>query len=958
MLKKIKNAPLYILHDGPPYANGHIHIGHALNKILKDMIIKANSMSGKRAPYIPGWDCHGLPIEQQLMKELGIGKRHVEDVPGFRRKAREFAKKFVDIQREEFKRLGITGDWDNPYVTMSTQYEGSIIRAFRKLLGKGYIYRGKKAIYWCVTCETALADAEVEYRDKASDSVYVKFELDSESRKNVSDYAPSDRPASLVIWTTTPWTLPANMAVAVAETEKYVFLKDIRTMEYYIVAEKLADSFISETGLECMPKPEKGPLGEKLVDLELKYRHPLNDKTNPVIHTDFVAMDTGTGIVHIAPGHGEDDFYAGKEWGLDIFCPVNEQGKFTKDAGMFEGLGVFEANEKIVGVLRERGVLLDAKSITHSYPHCWRCKHPVIFRATEQWFLGVDYKELRNELLRAADKVHWVPPAGRERMRSMLEQRPDWCLSRQRYWGTPIPVLYCGNCAKPQIDDALLESTEKRVFKEGTDFWFSEEPAKLLPPGHKCSCGSSDFIKEKDILDVWLDSGVSWLAVLKAKEATQETQAKQETQATQETQEMQAKQETQAKQERNSTLAASRVCGQAGAQEATAGDNLSPLPSPLSPSSGTLRKAPGTSGSPGGALSAGSWYPADLYLEGTDQHRGWFQTSLIPSVAMENKAPYRTVLTHGFVLDDQGRGMHKSMGNVVAPQEVTDKYGADILRLWVALSDYFDDVRLSAKLLEGPVDTYRKIRNTIRYMLGNIWDYDPVKHAVPPGKMQEMDRYMLHRLSCLTETVISDYNAFRFRPAIRNIADFCILDLSAFYLDALKDRLYTLGKNSGERRSCQTVLYETASAVLRLMAPVLSFTAEESWQSLRNEASMLKEEGAMDRSSELEESVFLSDFPSVRMDWKDESLSARWERIREIRGKILKSLEEARQNGIIGSSLEAKVVFRTSDEDLQEFLSDTAPLWPSVAIISVCGLEKVKGSDKALKVLVFHAEGK
>ncbi len=871
MLLARKGKPPYILHDGPPYANGHIHIGHALNKILKDMTVKSAAMSGRFAPYVPGWDCHGLPIEQALLKEMKIGKRHVEDIVSFRKKAREFAGKFINIQREEFKRLGVTGEWDNPYITMSTRYEGSIIHAFMELFRKGYIHKDKKTVYWCASCETALADAEVEYKDKVSPAVYVKFKTAESAGKLSGLPIPASAGVFIVIWTTTPWTLPANMASAVAKDENYSVFKNKKDGEFLIIADKLADGFMSETGLDC----EKigSVSGEKLVGL--KYKPPFSDRINPVIETDFVAMDAGTGIVHIAPGHGEDDFYAGKKWGIEIFCPVDNCGKFTKEAGDFAGLQVFEANPVIIEKLRGQNALIAHKDITHSYPHCWRCKQPVIFRATEQWFMSIDKNGLRNELIRAAERVRWIPPAGRDRISAMLELRPDWCLSRQRYWGTPIPVLYCKTCDKPQADDRVLKLIEKRVFAEGTDFWFAEEPSKLVPEGYKCSCGGAEFIKEKDILDVWMDSGVSWLAVLKGREA-----------------------------ENNGDM---------------------------------------------------KWYPADLYLEGSDQHRGWFQTSLIPSVAIEGGPPYHAVLTHGFVLDDNGRAMHKSMGNVVSPQEVIDKCGADVLRLWTALSDYSEDVRLSPKLLEGPVDSYRKIRNTLRYLLGNIWDYKPQEHIVEYAKLEEMDRYMLHLLSELIKSVRDNYKAFRFRAAIRAIADFCILDLSAFYLDALKDRLYTLGKNSPERRSCQTVLHEITVSLLKLMAPVLSFTAEEAWQLLREDR------------PDSPESVFLSDFPAERGEWRDENLCARWSRIRQIREKILKSLEESRQNGNIGASLEAAVTFRTSDSEMHGFISGAMKLWPSIAIISDCRLElysndahKTGGWDKAvenLQVLTAHAEG-
>jgi len=860
MLEKRRSSKPFILHDGPPYANGHIHIGHALNKILKDMVIKSRSMQGYYTPYVPGWDCHGLPIEQALLKEMKMGKRHIDDIPAFRRSAREFAGRFLDIQREEFKRLGILGAWDKPYVTMANSYEGTVIKAFRELLEKGHIHRDKKTIYWCVSCETALADAEVEYADKASPSVYVRFPL--ETLPEGIEAVARNR-ASIVVWTTTPWTLPSNMAAAVAGAEDYRVLET--GGQYLIVADKLADAFLAATGLEAV----KGALipGEKLVGL--KYSHCLAPHLpearrfhRQVIATDFVDMSTGTGIVHIAPGHGEEDFHAGKKWGLDIFCPVKEDGRFNADAGVFEGLKVFEANEKIVETLKADGLLLGHKKIEHSYPHCWRCKQPVIFRATEQWFLKVDVGGLREKLMKAADGVRWLPEAGHERMAGMLKTRPDWCLSRQRYWGTPILAVYCKECGKVQEDHAFLKCMEERVFAEGSDFWFSEPVEKLLAPGTKCSCGGTEFSKEKDIMDVWLDSGVSWYAVIKA-----------------------------------------------------------------------------------GMLGPGDFYPADLYLEGSDQHRGWFQTSLIPSVALNGRPPYKAVLTHGFVLDEHGRAMHKSTGNVVAPQEVISKYGAEILRLWVALCDYSDDIRISEKILAGPIDTYRKIRNTVRYLLGNLSDFKPALHRVADADLVETDRYMRARLAVTVAAVEKHYADFQFRQAIRAVADFCILDLSAFYLDSLKDRLYTFSPDSAERRSAQTVLYDTLTAVLKMTAPVLSFTAEEAWATARAEI-----------DPALEESVFLSDYPKFPADWADKTLLERWEKIMAARETITKAIEEVRKTGAVGSSLEARIILRTSKPEMKAFLESALPLWPQVAIVSEAAVE-LDAAAPELEVKVFKAEG-
>ena len=860
ILEKRRSAKPFILHDGPPYANGNIHIGHALNKILKDMVVKSHAIMGYYTPYVPGWDCHGLPIEQALLKEMKMGKRHIDDIPAFRGKAREFAARFIDIQREEFKRLGVFGEWKKPYITMSKDYEGTVIKAFRELMEKGHIHRDKKTIYWCVSCETALADAEVEYKDKTSPSIYVRFPLET-----LPDGfgAAAQNHASIVIWTTTPWTLPSNMAAAVSKTEDYRVLET--GGQCLIVADKLADAFLAATGLDAV----KGALipGEKLVGL--KYSHCLAPHLpqsrrfpRPVIATDFVDMSTGTGIVHIAPGHGEEDFHAGKKWGLEIFCPVREDGKFDSDAGIFEGMKVFEANDKVVETLQADGNLLALKKIEHSYPHCWRCHQPIIFRATEQWFLKVDLDGLREKLLKAAEGVRWLPSAGKERMAGMLKTRPDWCLSRQRYWGTPIIAVYCKECGKVQEDSAFLKRMEERVMAEGSDFWFSEPVEKLMPPGSKCSCGGTEFRKEKDIMDVWLDSGVSWYAVVK-----------------------------------------------------------------------------------NGMLGPGDFLPTDMYLEGSDQHRGWFQTSLIPSVALRGEPPYRAVLTHGMILDDKGHAMHKSAGNAIAPQEIVGKYGAEILRLWVALCDYSEDVTISEKILAGPIDTYRKIRNTMRYLLGNLSDFNPARHRLSDDKLLETDRYMRARLAVTAAAVEKYYKDFQFRPAIRAVADFCILDLSAFYLDSLKDRLYTLSADNPARRSGQTVLYDTLVAVMKMISPVLSFTAEEAWQTVRKEI-----------APDLEESVFLSDYPRFPSAWLDRPLLEKWERIMNIREQATKAIEELRKNGSVGSSLEAKVVFRTSKEETAVFIRENEALWAQALIVSECALETDPSAGE-LEIKVLQAEG-
>ncbi|MDR0291626.1 MAG: isoleucine--tRNA ligase [Elusimicrobium sp.] len=848
MLEARKNAPVFILHDGPPYANGHIHIGHALDKTVKDMIVKNRTMAGFRSPYVPGWDCHGLPIETALMKELKIEKKNIkeEDVPAFRKKTREFAGKFIGIQRDGFIRLGVQGDWENYYSTMTPRYEGTVIATFLDFIERGLAYRGKKTIYWCPKCETALADAETEYKDKTSVSIYLRF--------NLAEKFKGKERTSLVVWTTTPWTIPANRAAAVNKDETYVLLRDKKTDEHYIVAQKLAETFAKTCGLDV--SKEVSFLGEEIVGL--KYKHPFTGVLNPVIWTDFVAMDTGVGIVHIAPGHGEDDFHAGQKWGLDIFCPVDEKGVFTADAGVCVGRNIFEANSEIVKLLKEQGNLIKQENITHSYPHCWRCKEPVIFRATEQWFLSIDDNNLRKKLSDAVDGVKFFPPAGKERIGSMVRGRPDWCLTRQRFWGTPATVFYCESCGKEQVDKKLFDRVKELGMKHGGDFWFNFPNEDILPAGYACKCGGKKFRKEKDILDVWLDSGCSWRAVLQDR---------------------------------------------------------------------------------------GLKYPADLYSEGSDQHRGWFQSSLIPSVALEGKAPFEQILTHGFVLDQQGRAMHKSLGNSVEPHEVFNKYGADILRLWVSLSDYQDDVRISDEILQGPVDSYRKLRNTLRYALGSMFDFDVKKHKLPPEKLAEMDRYMLSRLDGLIKEVNAAYEKYEFRAVVRALLDYCILDLSSFMLDASKDRLYTTGTDAPARRSAQNALYEIMLTLLKFLAPVLSFTTEEAWQELKK----------LPCGADLEESVFLSLFPKNASVRSDAALEDKWNKIRKTREIVLKALEDARTANLIGSSLEAKIIFKTSSARELKFLEENKALWAEIAIVSA--VEIVNAGGDELVVVVEHAHG-
>lgn len=853
MLAVANGNEKFVLADGPPYANGCIHTGHALNKVLKDIVNKSHSMMGYYTPYVPGWDCHGLPIEQALIKEMKIDKREIKDIPAFRQRAREFAQKFVDLQREGFKRLGITGEWENPYLTMSNVYEGLTVASFFEALEKGYVYKGKKTIYWCPTCETALADAETEYQDKVSNSIYLRFKV-KEFAPEVFKDIDSSKDIYLAVWTTTPWTIPANRASAVNFDEDYRIMQT-KDGSYLIAADKLADVFIETCGLGVTTAAKIK--GEKLVGI--KYEHPLTKVLNPVIHTDFVTMDTGVGIVHMAPGHGEEDFHAALKWDIEIFCPVDEKGVFTDEVGEFSGMSIYKATPLIIEKLNSIGSLIKQADITHSYPHCWRCKHPIIFRATEQWFLSIDKDNLRGRLCDEIEHTKWYPASGEKRIKSMVQQRPDWCLSRQRYWGVPLMIFYCKKCGKYQVNKKLFEHIVARAMKDGSDFWFKEDAASILPEGYACDCGGTEFTKEKDILDVWFDSGVSWKEVLKYR---------------------------------------------------------------------------------------GLGFPSDVYLEGSDQHRGWFQTSLIAATVLEGKAPFKNVITHGMILDQQGKAMHKSAGNSVEPDEIINKFGADILRLWVSFTDYSDDVRLSSEILEGPIDSYRKIRNTVRYALGNLFDYDPQLHKVQGENLAELDKYMLNRLDELIKNVTEDYREFRFRNAVRSITDFCILDLSSLMLDASKDRLYTLGAESPARRSAQTVLYEILETLLKLLAPVLSFTCEEAWQEIKK----------LPCGKGLAESIFLTTFPKNVSYKAPAEVDAKWNKIREIRVLVLKALEESRQAGLIGAPLEAKITFNSSNAEIKAFLTATLPLWPEVAIVSQVAVSEEAGA-KELDIKVEHASG-
>ena len=789
-----EGKPKFILHDGPPYANGDIHLGTALNKVLKDIVVKFATMDGYDAPYVPGWDTHGLPIEHAAIKMLGLDRHRITPLE-LRQKCKEYALKYKDIQKEQFKRLGVGGDWENPYITLVPEYEGKQIEVFGEMARKGYIYKGLKPVYWCRDCETALAEAEIEYHDKTSPSIYVAFPV-----REGKGLLPGD--SFLVIWTTTPWTLPANLAIAVHPARPYGLYRTPRGR--LVVARELAEAAMARMGINGFRLEVEFP-GNRLEGLIC--RHPFYERDSVVILAEHVTVEEGTGCVHTAPGHGREDFEIGQKYGLPVLNPVDGRGVFTAEAGQFAGLGVEEANGEIIKELARRVLLLKGERISHQYAHCWRCKNPVLYRATEQWFASVE--GFRREALKAIAGVRWIPSWGEERIRNMVAEREDWCISRQRVWGVPIPIFYCLDCGKPLVTGESIRAVADLFRREGSDAWFAREAGDILPPGTRCpGCEGEGFRKETDTMDVWFDSGSSHAAVLETRPEL-------------------------------------------------------------------------------------AW-PSDLYLEGSDQHRGWFQSSLLTAVATRGAAPYRQVLTHGFVVDGEGRKMSKSLGNVISPQEIIDRYGADILRLWVASSDYRQDVRVSQDILKQLAEAYRKIRNTARFLLGNLYDFDPVADAVAYRDLQEIDRWALHELQKLVGRVVKAYRDYEYHLVYYAIHHFCTVDLSAFYLDVLKDRLYTCGAASPARRSAQTALYEILSTLARLLAPILSHTAEEIWQNMRHLPGD-------------PESVHLTDMPALKEEYFDRELERRWDGLLEVRGAVSKALELARERKLIGTSLEAEV---------------------------------------------------
>ncbi len=877
ILEARRSAPTFVLHDGPPYSNGHIHHGHVLNKILKDLVVKYKSMAGYRVPYVHGWDTHGLPIELAVDRELGDKKRELSKHE-FRRICREYALKWVDVQREEFRRLGVFGELDDPYLTLNPAYEAAIVRALAAFARGGHLYRGKKPVHWCPSCATALAEAEIEYRDHTSPSIYVRFPLEAGFDPARLSADLTGARLSLVIWTTTPWTLPANLAVAIHPRVDYVAVPAPGGGgEYYLVARALAPSFLKAIGGGGGDEDADGPKSwipiprDRLAELEgARYEHPFAGppKAEPdfrVCAADYVTTEQGTGLVHTAPGHGADDYQTGLARGLDTYAPVDDEGRFTDEVPQWRGQRVHDANPAIVAHLEEIGALLSdpSASISHSYPHCWRCKGPVISRATPQWFLAIDHRDLRKRALDEIDLTEWIPPWGRNRIYGMIENRPDWCLSRQRVWGVPIPAFYCRGCGEVRADDEIMEHVAELFAEEGADAWYARPAEELAPPGLTCaSCGGTQFDPEGDIVDVWFESGVSWLAM---------------------------------------------------------------------------------------AAARGDHSDIDMYLEGSDQHRGWFHSSLLTSIGIKGKAPYKSVVTHGFVLDEDGRPYSKSeierarragkKIRFVPPQETIDNSGAELFRLWVASTEFRGDIPYSDKLLAGLTDWYKKFRNTCRFLLGNLHDFDPRQHPIESAELSELDRYALARLGHVTAQIREAYDALEFHAVYRSLVDYVAGDLSAFYLDVVKDRLYTERADSPARRAAQVTMYQIGRTLALLSAPILCFTAEDIWRHLP------RKPGDPD-------SVHLAKMPVGRRLADDDGMVSTWEVLLRYREAVLKELEEFRKQKHRSSDARVTITPARGEADvLRDRQADLAELF----IVSDVVVSASEADSAAIRV--DHAPG-
>ena len=844
-----EGKPLFVLHDGPPYANGNIHLGTALNKILKDFIVRYKNMAGFKAPFVPGWDTHGLPTELKARKKAGVGSSADISEIELRRICEEYVDGYLNDQRNQFKRLGAIGEWENPYITLTHDFEAEQIRIFAEMACKGYIYKGLKPVYWCPECKTALAEAEIEYAEDPCHSIYVKFNVTDDLGK-LKAMGVDPAKAYFVIWTTTTWTLPGNVAICVGPAFDYAVIKC--DDEYYVMAEELYKS-----AMEAAEKTDYEVVGTiKGAELEyMKTAHPFMDRESMVIVGDHVTLESGTGCVHTAPGHGVEDYDVCRNYPeIPIIVPVDENGVLTAEAGQFAGLKTDDANKPIAQHLESTGNLFALKKIIHQYPHCWRCKQPVLFRATDQWFCSVD--DFKDDAIKAIDEVEWIPGWGKERITSMVRERKDWCISRQRKWGVPIPIFYCEECGEPLIEKESMLAVADLFSKEGSNGWFAHSADEILPEGTKCKkCGHTSFTKEKDIMDVWFDSGSSHAAVLK---------------------------------------------------------NRSYL----------------------------KW-PADLYLEGADQYRGWFQSSLLTSVATMGTAPYKAVLTHGWVVDGKGRVMHKSLGNGIDPQEVIDQYGADVLRLWVASSDYHADIRISQDILKQLSEAYRKIRNTARYILGNISDFNPDTDMVELDKLMPIDTWALAKLNTLIDKVKDAYDKYEFHLVYHSIHNFCVVEMSNFYLDVLKDRLYTEKVDSLSRRAAQTAIYIILDAMTKMIAPILAFTSDEIWKYMPHSA------------KDMPEHVIFNEMPEKINVNIDEDFMAYWEKIHELRDDVKKSLEGYIKDKTIKSSLEAKVILSASGEKL-DFIRKAENELAAAFIVSE--VEVIEGNSE-LEIKIEKAEG-
>ncbi len=863
MLKNNEGKPTYILHDGPPFSNGNIHMGTAMNKVLKDFINKAKSMGGYQVPFIPGWDNHGMPIESAIIKKNKLDRKNMS-ISDFRSACYDFAQDFVDIQMTSFKRLGVLADWEHPYLTMSPEFEAEEVKVFGEMFKKGYIYKGLKPVYWCTSDETALAEAEIEYRDDKCTSVYVKFAVNDDKGK-LSSVCDLEK-TYFVIWTTTIWTLPGNMAIAVHPREKYV-VAHADNGENYIVAQALLEKTMKFGGIENYEVIAEFCGG----DFEyMTAKHPFLDRDSLLVTAEYVTMDSGTGCVHTAPGYGADDYYTGMRYKMDIIVPVDDKGIQGEEAGKFAGQFYAKSNETILEDMKQTGALFASEEIVHQYPHCWRCKNPIIFRATPQWFCSVE--AFRDEAIAACDNVTWLPAWGKDRMTSMIRERADWCISRQRHWGLPIPVFYCEDCGKPICTDETIEKVSKIFGEKGSNAWFDMQAEELLPDGFVCPfCGKTHFTKETDTLDGWFDSGSTHYASL---------------------------------------------------------------------------------------AKSGVW-PADMYLEGADQYRGWFQSSLLTAVASKGQgAPYKTVLTHGWVVDGEGKAMHKSLGNSVYPEDVIKVYGGDLLRLWVASSDYRVDVRCSDALFKQLSEAYRKIRNTIRILLANLGtseeDFDPNKDMLPLEKLYEIDKWIICEYNKLIAKVRRAYDEFEFHIIYHEVHDFCTNELSKLYVDITKDRTYCEGKESLQRRSAQTAMYIVLNGITRLIAPILSYTAEETWSYMAH------------LDSENAKSVFLNDMPTYCEEYNFEEIAQRWEKLLEVRDDVMKALEVARAEKLIGKSLDACVdIYADSKNDAMKIFEAFSDDLKTVFIVSKVNLHideeapenAFADTESEIKVVVRTAEG-